>query len=126
MASFSRRRLIQLTGATGAAAVLVDPAAPASAAPGTAGAGPSRPGETNSVLVEFRQGTNVSATVSPGGDRLIVEVQGILWGLDVRGGRATQLTPWQLEPARPDWSRTGAAVTFEAYQGGNFHVWTMA
>jgi Tol biopolymer transport system component len=116
MAHLSRRRFIQLSGTAGAAAVLADPGAPAA----DASTG------TTTAKVELRQGTNVSATVSPDGGRLIVEVQGILWGLDAGGGRATQLTPWQLEPARPDWSRTGAAVTFEAYQGGNFHIWTMA
>jgi dipeptidyl aminopeptidase/acylaminoacyl peptidase len=116
MAGLSRRRFIQVTGAAGAAGVLADPPAPAQgAAPGAARA-----------VVEFRQGTNLSATASPSGDRLIVEIQGILWSLDARGGAATQLTPWDLEPARPDWSPTGAAVTFEAYRGGNFHVWTMA
>jgi Tol biopolymer transport system component len=121
MARLSRRRFIQLTGATGAAAVIADQATPTSAT-----AGMAERGESGTALVEFRQGTNVSAAVSPAGDRLIVEIQGVLWGLDAGGGPATQLTPWDLEPARPDWSRTGVAVTFEAYKGGNFHVWTMS
>ncbi len=117
MPGLSRRGFIQLTGAAGAAGALVDRPVPAQGAPA---------GVSATAVVQFGQGTNLSATASPVGDRLIVEIQGILWGLDGHGGHATQLTAWDLEPARPDWSRTGAAVTFEAYRGGNFHIWTMA
>jgi Tol biopolymer transport system component len=93
---------------------------------GPAAAGTPEGTTSGSAVVRFRQGTNLAAAVSPAGDRLIVEIQGILWALDRQGGRAAQLTSWELEPARPDWSPTGEAVTFEAYRGGNFHIWTMA
>jgi Tol biopolymer transport system component len=93
---------------------------------GPAAAGAPEGATSGSAVVRFRQGTNLAAAVSPAGDRLIVEIQGILWALDRKGGRAAQLTSWELEPARPDWSPTGEAVTFEAYRGGNFHIWTMA
>src|SRR5213592_3912770 len=106
MADLSRRRFIQLTGAAGAAAVVADQTSLSRAAASAA----ERAGSASTVA-QFRQGTNLGAAVSPGGDRLIVEIQGILWGLDAGGGQARQLTPWELEPARPDWSPTGSAVT---------------
>jgi hypothetical protein len=70
MNNLSRRRFIQLTGAAGTASVLLD-------APPAAAADAMRPSRTD--VVELRQGTNLSATVSPDGDRLILEIQGILW-----------------------------------------------
>jgi hypothetical protein len=121
MTSFSRRRFIQLAAAAGAGtgAALAGPA-PQTAAHPQHGTHPRRIG------IATAQGTNLATTASPDGQRLIVEIQGILFAVDRDGRPATQLTSWELEAARPDWSRTGAAVTFEACQGGNFHVWTMA
>src|SRR5690349_19851410 len=72
MAHLNRRRFVQLSGTAGAAAVLADPTAYALAAPGAPGADAST--GTTTAKVELRQGTNVSAAVSPDGGRLIVEV----------------------------------------------------
>src|SRR5690242_16888525 len=70
--------------------------------------------------------TNASTTVSPDGDRLVIEVQGVLWALPRSGGTATALTAPDLEPTRPVWSPDGSAIAFCSYKGGGFHVWTMA
>jgi Tol biopolymer transport system component len=75
--------------------------------------------------IKVTEATNVAATISPDHKTIIMDVQGVLWSMPSTGGRAKPLTPWALEPARPDWSPRGDAVAFEAYAGGTFHIWTM-
>lgn len=84
--------------------------------------------------VTFTEGTNAAVAVSPAGDRLILEVQGVLWSLPREGGEARALTARDLEPTCPVWSPDGSTVAFCAYspddaggrRGGGFHLWTMA
>jgi len=80
---------------------------------------------STSQTVTVNEATNVTATVSPDHNTIIMDVQGLLWSMPFSGGHARQITPWQLEAARPDWSPRGDAVAFEAYSGGTFHIWTM-
>lgn len=76
--------------------------------------------------VTVDQGTNMAATISPDGTRIVFDLHGILFGLSRAGGTAEALTDVELEPARPAWSPTGDRVAFQAYADGNFHIWTMA
>jgi Tol biopolymer transport system component len=115
MTAVTRRNFVKGTLTVGAGGLL---AGHASGAAARAAAGPGG-------SVTYTEGTNMSVAVSPAADRLVIEVQGILWRLSAAGGEGTQLTRWDLEPASPDWSKTGL-LTFQAYRGGNFHVWTMA
>ncbi|MET7881626.1 amidohydrolase family protein [Streptomyces avermitilis] len=107
----SRRQLLAAAGAAGA----VTAVGTASAA-----AGP-RTGPT----LSFTQATNGSATLAPAGDRLIAEIQNVLWSLPRTGGTAVPLTPADLEPNRPVHAPDGKLVAFCAYRGGGFHIWTM-
>ncbi|MFE6775578.1 amidohydrolase family protein [Streptomyces sp. NPDC057702] len=69
--------------------------------------------------------TNGSATLAPGGDRLVAEVQNILWSIPRAGGKATALTTPDLEPTRPVFSPDGKTLAVCAYRGGGFHLWTL-
>ncbi|MGV9937393.1 amidohydrolase family protein [Streptomyces olivaceoviridis] len=120
------RRGILKAGLGAAAVALPAQAGVASAADrtaaGAAGAAESAPAKT----LRFTGGTNASVAASPNGERLIIEVQGVLWSLPRAGGTATALTATELEPARVTWSPDGSRLAVCAYQGGGFHVWTMA
>jgi Tol biopolymer transport system component len=86
------------------------------------------PGQTVSAAtrtITVVEATDMAATVSPDHSTIIMDVQGVLWSMPFSGGAAKQLTELLLEPARPDWSPRGAAVAFEAYSGGTFHIWMM-
>ena len=83
-------------------------------------------GAVDTRIVDYTAGTSGSVISSPAGDRLIVEIQGVLWSLPRKGGTATALTAPELEPARMAWSPDGSLVAVCSYRDGGFHLWTMA
>ena len=88
--SLSRRQLLAAAGAAGAVTAVGAP--PAAALPRT------------ELSLSFTAATNGSATLAPGGDRLIAEIQNVLWSLPRTGGKAAPLTPAdpnQTGPLRP-------------------------
>ncbi|MEV7085137.1 amidohydrolase family protein [Streptomyces sp. NPDC093085] len=120
----SRRQVLAAAGATaatGAAGVAgVAGAAGAALAPTPAQAAPR-----TALSLSFTSATNGAATLAPAGDRLIAEVQNVLWSVEPATGRAAPLTPAGLEPNRPVHSPDGKLLAFCAYQGGGYHLWTM-
>jgi Tol biopolymer transport system component len=47
-------------------------------------------------------------------------------GDPVRGGNATRITDWHLEPTAPVWSPDGKRIAFQNYAPeGNYHIWTI-
>lgn len=77
------------------------------------------------VSIELRQGTNISASVSPDGSQLVFDLHGMLWILSSNDGSAEPITNWDLEATRPVWSPKGDLIAFQAFRGGSFHVWTV-
>ncbi|WP_411141865.1 amidohydrolase family protein [Streptomyces sp. x-80] len=112
----SRRRFLQGTASAAAAAGLAGVAAPEAFAQRATASG---------ATLSFTAATNGAASLAPAGDRLIAEIQNVLWSLPRKGGDAVALTPAGLEPTRPVHSPDGRQVAVCAYHGGGFHVWTL-
>jgi Tol biopolymer transport system component len=100
-------------------------AAGVATAAGAIGTSPATARPSARLTLFCTEATNGSATLSPAGDRLIAEVQNVLWSLSRSGGSAAALTPAGLEPNRPTHSPDGKLIAFCAYQGGGFHLWTV-
>ncbi len=49
----------------------------------------------------------------------------MLWSVPRDGGRATPLTPPDLEPTRPHWSPDGSRLVVSAYRDGTYHLFTL-
>ncbi|WP_394813403.1 amidohydrolase family protein [Streptomyces johnsoniae] len=118
-----RRAFLQAAAATatataGATVTVASIASPPAAATGRAAA-------SRTASLTFTAATNGSATLSPTGDRLIAEIQSVLWSLPRDGGRATPLTPPELEPTRPHWSPDGGRIAVSAYRDGTYHLFTL-
>jgi Tol biopolymer transport system component len=107
----SRRGFLQAAGVTATAVAAAHP--PASAA------------SSHPVTLTLTAATGGSATLSPAGDRLVAEVQNVLWSIPRTGGTAVALTPPGLEPTRPQFSPDGSRLVVCAYRGGGFHLWTL-
>ncbi|MFF4054701.1 amidohydrolase family protein [Streptomyces sp. NPDC001668] len=112
----SRRRFLQAAGVT-ATAVAATSSPASSPASATA--------SSTAVVLSLTAATGGSATLSPAGDRLVAEVQNVLWSIPRTGGTALALTPPGLEPTRPQFSPDGSRLVVCAYRGGGFHLWTL-
>ncbi|MFC5719395.1 amidohydrolase family protein [Streptomyces gamaensis] len=112
----TRRRFLQAAAGTAAAAAVL-PAGVATAAAAKGGRG--------STAFTLTAATNGSASLSPAGDRLVAEVQCVLWSVPRGGGEAVAITPADLEPTRPVHSPDGRRLAVCAYRGGGFHIWTL-
>ncbi|MFF6982743.1 amidohydrolase family protein [Streptomyces sp. NPDC008343] len=112
----SRRRFLQAT-ATATAAVTGSALPPVST--------PALAASSAATTLSFTAATGGSATLAPSGDRLVVEVQNVLWSIPRKGGTAVPLTPPGLEPTRPQFSPDGSRLVVCAYRGGGFHLWTL-
>jgi Tol biopolymer transport system component len=83
-------------------------------------------GPTHDFTVELREGTNMAASPSPDGKRIVFSAQGALWVMPIGGGVAARITDWHLEPTAPVWSPDGRRIAFQDYApGGNYHIWTI-
>lgn len=83
-------------------------------------------GPTRDLTVELREGTNMAASPSPDGQRIVFSAQGALWVMPAAGGDAVRITDWRLEPTHPVWSPDGKRIAFQNYAPeGNYHIWTI-
>ncbi|MEU9148566.1 amidohydrolase family protein [Streptomyces sp. NPDC048349] len=125
----ARRTVLQAASAGALAALAGRPptAAAAQTEPASASAPSAAPSSAppagDPVRLRFTSTTNGAATAT--GDRVIAEVQNVLWSLPADGSPATALTPPDLEPGRPVFSPDGRQVAMCAYRGGSFHIWVM-
>lgn len=118
----TRRRFLKAASGTAAAGSL-GTTAPAWAL--ASAATPVVAGDAVPVRLRFTSVTNGMATAAHGGERVVAEVQNILWSVPRDGTAATPLTPPDLEPSRPALSPDGRKVAMSAYRGGSFGIWVM-
>ncbi|MFD8983909.1 amidohydrolase family protein [Streptomyces sp. NPDC059564] len=114
----ARRTVLGAASAGALTALLGHPAAAKATGSAAKGAG-------EVVRLRLTRATNGAATTTITGDRVVAEVQGVLWSLPPDGSPATRLTPPDLEPGRPVFSPDGRRVAMSAYRGGAFHIWVM-
>ncbi len=76
-------------------------------------------------ILPVHEGTNLALTVSPGHRTIVMDLQGMLYALPLKGGTAKQLTNPLQEASHPSWSMKGDRIAIQSYMGGTFHIWTM-
>ena len=89
-----------------------------------AGTGVQWAGSETTVVA--REGTNFALTASPKRDRMVIDLQGVLWSLPMAGGEGTRLTDDFFEAVHPDWSPDGRHIVVATFFGGMSHLWTVA
>jgi Tol biopolymer transport system component len=84
------------------------------------------PAAAETLTIVTQEGTNFGAFVSRARDRMLINLQGVVWSLPMAGGPAQRLTDDLLEPVTLDWSPDGKSVVMQAYVDGAFHLWTLS
>ncbi|CAN5635277.1 amidohydrolase family protein [soil metagenome] len=78
-----------------------------------------------SKIITVSEGTDMAAAVSPDGQTIIIDLQGLFFSLPISGGKAKLLTGPIIEASHPEFSPDGSQVVLQSYQGGTFHIWLM-
>jgi len=77
------------------------------------------------VVVTLTQGTNMAASVSQDGERLLLSLQGSLWVLPAAGGEADRLTGWEVEATHATWSPDGARIAFQRFHDHYYQLFVL-
>ncbi|MGH3430338.1 MAG: TolB family protein, partial [Mycobacteriales bacterium] len=75
--------------------------------------------------VRLHEGTNMSAALSPDGNRIAVDLVTGIWVLPAGGGTARRLTDDLQDATLPTWSPDGKRLVFQSYRDGNYHIYTI-
>lgn len=83
------------------------------------------PGPVETVSFDATEGTSMSVSVSPDGRQLAIDLQGSLWILPAKGGRARRITDLFSDARQPIWAPDGKSIAFFAYRDGTYDLWTI-
>ncbi|MCE7006507.1 amidohydrolase family protein [Kibdelosporangium philippinense] len=73
--------------------------------------------------IVLREGTNMSAALSPDGKRIVIDLVTGIWVVPATGGRAKRLTDDLQDATLPSWSPDGKQIAFQSYRDGNFNLY---
>jgi len=83
------------------------------------------PGSEKPVAFDVHEGTSMAVSVSPDGKWLAVDLQGSLWIIPARGGKAKRITDYFNDARQPVWSPDGSRLAYFAYREGGYDLWTI-
>ena len=78
------------------------------------------------IEVTVSEGTSMSASVSPDGRLLAVDLQGSIWTIPAAGGAATRITDIYNDARQPAWAPDGKSIAYFAYRDGGYDLWSIA
>lgn len=86
---------------------------------------PAPPGSGERIAFDVHEGTSMSVSVSPDGRMFAIDLQGSLWLVPARGGRARLLTDYFNDARQPAWSPDGRKLAYFAFREGGYDLWTV-
>ncbi len=78
-------------------------------------------GDTTTVVVT--EGTNMAADLSFDKREIVIDLQGTIWLLPAKGGKAKAITDGMGDDRQPVWSPDGQKVAFQSFRDGYYHIW---
>lgn len=83
------------------------------------------PGGEKPVAFDVHEGTSMAVSVSPDGKWLAVDLQGSLWIIPAKGGKAVRITDYFNDARQPVWAPDGKSLAYFAYREGGYDLWTV-
>ncbi|MFB0872181.1 MULTISPECIES: amidohydrolase family protein [unclassified Sphingobium] len=83
------------------------------------------PGGERPVAFDVHEGTSMAVSVSPDGKWLAVDLQGSLWIIPAKGGKAVRITDYFNDARQPVWAPDGKSLAYFAYREGGYDLWTV-
>jgi len=77
------------------------------------------------VDVTVREGTSMSAAISPDGRTIATDMQGSIWVMPASGGEMTRITDVFNDARQPRWSPDGRTIVFFAFREGGYDIWAV-
>ncbi len=65
------------------------------------------PGQGKTIAFDIHEGTSMAVSASPDGKFLAIDLQGSLWIIPAKGGRATLINDYFNDARQPVWSPDG-------------------
>ncbi len=85
----------------------------------------ARGADAEDRVADIRQGTNLSAALSPDGTMLVVDLLERLWSLPATGGGAAPLTPEGEQARNPRFSPDGGRVVYQRRSANQWDLWLL-
>ena len=83
------------------------------------------PGGETPVAFDVHEGTSMAVSVSPDGKWLAVDLQGSLWIIPAKGGKAVRITDYFNDARQPVWAPDGSHLAYFSYREGGYDLWTI-
>lgn len=81
------------------------------------------PGKGQTVSFDVHEGTSMAVTASPDGKFVAIDLQGSLWIVPAKGGKATRITDFFNDARQPAWSPDGTKLAYFAFRDGGYDLW---
>lgn len=83
----------------------------------------ARNGKLKRITVS--EGTAMSASLSPDGKTIVMDLQGSLWIIPAKGGAAKRITDEMQDARQPVWLPDSKTIVYFAFRDGGYDLWSI-